>query len=251
MVLAVTNQKGGVGKTTTAINLAAALARHGLSTLLIDLDPQAHSTISYVDPESVDGSVFEGLVDPGVGFADVIVTTRIPGLDLIPSRISLSKLESKLAGEFDAHYRLRDKLSPVQQNYRFVIIDTPPTLGLLTINALVASTHVLIPIQSSYLAMEGTDDLLDTVQRVRERVNPDLDILGVLITMHDRRTVLGRDVVEQVRSVFGAKVFDTVISRNVRLEESPAYRESIFSHAPESLGAAQYAQLGEEVLQRV
>lgn len=251
LVLAVTNQKGGVGKTTTSVNLAAALAMKGHRTLLIDLDPQAHSSISFLDMEHLEHSIYDVLVDGSVRIREVIHRSPLEKLDVLPSRIGLAKLEIKLAGEFDGHYRLRDRLANVVHEYRFVIIDTPPTLGLLTVNALVASTHVLIPIQSSYLAMEGTDDLLDTVSRVRQRVNPDLEILGVLITMLDRRTLLGRDVVEQVRTVFGDKVFDTVISRNVRLEESPAYKEAIFSHAPESSGARQYARLGEEVLKRV
>lgn len=251
VVIAVANQKGGVGKTTTSVNLAAALAMHGHRTLLVDLDPQAHSSISYADLAEVPLSIYDALVDPAIGIAEIVVPTRVENLDLAPARIALAKLEIKLAGEFDGHYRLRDKLAKVTQSYRFVVIDTPPTLGLLTVNALVAATRVIIPIQSSYLAMEGTDDLLDTIQRVRQRVNPDLDILGVLVTMLDRRTVLGRDVTEQVREVFGEKVFDTVITRNVRLEESPAYKEAIFTHAPSSSGAEQYAKLGEEVLHRV
>lgn len=250
-VVAVANQKGGVGKTTTSVNLAAALAIMGYPTLLVDVDPQAQSSLSFIDLNDLKLSIYDALVEPDVLLADTIVPARLEHLDIAPSRIALAKLEIKLAGEFDGHYRLRDKLAKVTQSYRFVIIDTPPTLGLLTVNALVAATHVLIPIQSTYLAMEGTDDLLDTVQRVRQRVNPELELLGVLLTMLDRRTVLGRDVVEQVRSVFGDKVFDTVISRNVRLEECPAHKEAIFSHAPDSSGAEQYAKLGEEVLERV
>ena len=222
----------------------------GHRVLLADLDPQAHSTLSYIETREGELSIYDALLDPTIEISRVVTNTVVPDLEVAPSRITLAKLEIKLAGEFDGHFRLRDLLVPIRHNYRFIIIDTPPTLGLLTVNALVASTHVLIPIQSSYLAMEGTDDLLDTVQRVRQRVNPALEILGVLITMLDRRTVLGRDVVEQVRSVFGEKVFETIISRSVRLEESPAYRESIFTHAPGSSGALQYARLGEEVLQR-
>ena len=251
MIVAVANQKGGVGKTTTAVNLAAALALKGHNTLLVDLDPQGHSTISFVDPSEFELTIYDALVETTLDLERVICSTRLDHLDVVPARIALAKLEIKLSGEFDGHYRLRDQLATIEHKYRFVVIDTPPTLGLLTVNALVASSHVLIPIQSSYLAMEGTDDLLDTVQRVRQRVNPKLELLGVLITMLDRRTVLGRDVVEQVRQVFGDKVFDTVISRNVRLEESPAYKEAIFTHAPSSTGAMQYAKLGEEVLARV
>jgi chromosome partitioning protein len=250
MILAVTNQKGGVGKTTTAINLAAALARRGHRTLLIDLDPQGHSTLSYLDLDTVDRSIYDVLAEEDIGIADIIRTTADKHLDVAPARISLAKLEGKLLGEFDGHYRLRDALAPVASEYEFTIIDTPPTLGLLTVSALVLATHLLVPIQSSYLSLEGTDDLLETVDRIRQYVNPKLELLGVLITLHDHRTILGRDVVAQVRDVFGDKVFDTMISRSVRLEESPAYKESIFSHAPGSSGARQYAKLGEEVMQR-
>ncbi len=250
MILAVTNQKGGVGKTTTSINLAAALARKGQRTLLIDLDPQGHSTLSFLDLESVEKSIYDVLVEPDIDMADIIRPAADENLFVAPARISLAKLEGKLLGEFDGHYRLRDAVAPVASDYDFVVIDTPPTLGLLTVSALVLATHLLVPIQSSYLSLEGTDDLLETVERIRQYVNPKLDLLGVLITLHDHRTILGRDVVAQVRKVFGGKVFDTMISKSVRLEESPAYKESIFSHAPNSSGARQYAKLGEEVMQR-
>lgn len=250
MILAVANQKGGVGKTTTTINLSAALARKGHRTLLVDLDPQAHSTLSYVDLEAVTRSMYEVLMDPAVPLQQVVLPTGVENLEVAPARISLAKIEAKLISEFDGHYRLRDKLQPAAGEYPFVVIDTPPTLGLLTVSALVAASHLLIPIQSSYLAMEGTDDLLETVERIKRRVNPDLELLGVLITIHDRRTILGRDVVRKVRQVFGDKVFRTIVSKCVRLEESPAYKESIFTHAPRSTGAQQYARLGEEVLQR-
>jgi chromosome partitioning protein len=250
MILAVTNQKGGVGKTTTSINLAAALARKGHKTLLVDLDPQGHSTLSFLDPAEVDRSIYDVLVEPDADLTGIVRGTDDPNLHIAPARISLAKLEGKLLGEFDGHYRLRDKIQPLASEYEFIVIDTPPTLGLLTVSALVVATHLLVPIQSSYLSLEGTDDLLETVERIRAYVNPGLELLGVLITLHDHRTILGRDVVEQVRSVFGDKVFETMITRSVRLEESPAYKESIFSHAPESSGAKQYAQLGEEVMQR-
>ncbi len=250
MILAIANQKGGVGKTTTAINLSAALAMRGHKTLLIDLDPQANSTMSYVDMGSVSRSLFDALTEPTCPVNDIVVQTPVPGLSIIPSRIGLAKLEAKLVGEMDAHFRLKDRLDPLAAAYDIVVIDCPPALGLLTVNALVAATHLLIPIQSSYFALEGTDDLLETVEKVRSRANPGLQIMGVLITMHDRRTSIARDIRIQIQRVFGSKVFNTVITKSVRLEESPAYKESIFTFAPESSGATEYYTLSEEVMDR-
>ncbi|MCI0443120.1 ParA family protein, partial [bacterium] len=242
--------KGGVGKTTTAINLASSLALQGNKTLLIDMDPQANSTLSFVDPDSIRMSVYDVLVDNTIAFEECLIKTPVTNLDLLPARISLAKLEGKLLGEFDGHFRFKDRIAPLAGNYPYVIIDTPPTLGLITVSALVASTHLLIPIQSSYFALEGTDDLLETFKRVKSRPNPNLQLLGILITLHDRRTTLSNDIVQQIRQVFGDKVFETIISKSVRLEESPAYKESIFTYAPRSSGAAEYEQLCREVIRR-
>lgn len=251
MVIAIANQKGGVGKTTTAINLSAALACAGKRVLLVDLDPQANSSLTFLAHDEFDLTVYEFLTDTRTSSADVIRPTRLPGLDILPSRISLAKFESKLIGEFDAPFRLKDKMDGIGETYEYVVIDTPPTLGLITVNALVASDYLIVPIQPSYFALEGTDDLLDTVEKVRSRPNPNLKVLGVLITLLDKRTTLAKDIHEQIKGVFGEKVFDTVISKSVRLEESPAYKESIFTFAPTSSGAIEYAKLCEEVMSRV
>lgn len=251
MVIAIANQKGGVGKTTTAINLSAAIAKSGKKVLLIDLDPQGNSSLSFLDNKVIDQSIYDLLTDSNASPENIIKPTSIAGLDVMPSRINLAKFESKLIGEFDAPFRLKDRIDGLTKSYDYILIDTPPTLGLITVNALVASDYVLVPIQPSYFALEGTDDLLETVEKIKARPNPRLQVLGVVITLLDKRTTLARDIQEQIRTVFGDKVFSTVISKSVRLEESPAYKETIFTFAPTSSGATEYSNLCDEVMSRV
>ena len=251
IVIAVCNQKGGVGKTTTAINLAAALAQRNRRVLLLDTDPQANCTISYLNPADIQESLFDVLSDHRTPLESLVRPTSTPNLSMVPSRISLAKLEQVLVGQFDAPFRLKDALAPIRSNFDCIVIDTPPALGILTVNALVAATHLLVPIQAAYFSLEGTDDLLETLERIRARPNPDLQLLGVVVTMYDPRTNLARDSFNQIKAVFGDKVMKTQISRSVRMEESPAYKESILTFAPKSSGAQDFLKLSREVLERV
>src|SRR5579862_6858751 len=250
-ILTVANQKGGVGKTTTAINLAAAIAQRHKKTLLIDLDPQANATIAFFDSADVQISMFDVLGDHRAEMAAAIRPTKDPMLFVAPAKLALAKLEQQLAGQFDAPFKLKDAITPALKDYDYVVIDTPPALGILTVNAMVSSTHLIVPIQAAYFAIEGTDDLLETYERIRARPNPALKVLGVVITLFDKRTNISRDTHEQIRSVFGPVLFKTRIGKNVRLEESPAYKETILTFAPKSPGAQEYRKLALEVIQRV
>lgn len=250
-IIAIANQKGGVGKTTTAINLAAGVAQRGKRTLLIDTDPQANCTISFLNPSDIQESLYDVLSDHRVPLEAIVRGTTTANLCVVPARISLAKLEQVLIGQFDAPFRLKDALVSVRESFDYIVIDTPPALGILTVNALVSATHLVIPIQATYFALEGTDDLLETFERIRARPNPDLQLLGVLVTMYDPRTNMARDSFQQIKAVFGDKLFKTQISRSVRLEESPAYKESVLTFAPKSPGATDFLKLSREVLERV
>ncbi len=250
MIIVIANQKGGVGKTTTAINLAAGLAANKKKVLLIDLDPQSNSSLSFLEPERMNGGSYELFADASKPIEELVYQTGVENLWLIPARINLAKLEAKLIGDFDAAFKLRDRIDKLRGNFDIILIDTPPTLGILTVNAMVAANHVIIPIQSSYFALEGTDDLLETIEKIRSRPNPDLNLMGVVVTLFDRRTTISKDVEAHIRNVFGKKAFKTVISRSVRLEESPAHKKAIFDYAPRSSGATEYQSLSKEVLKR-
>ncbi len=250
MIITIANQKGGVGKTTTSVNLAAGLALKGKRTLLVDSDPQCNATSVFFEPEQAEDTIFPLLTEKDFPAESVIKETKLQNLFAIPSTIHLAKVERILAGEMDAPLKLRKALSPVKKAFDFVIIDTPPSLGLLTVNALVASDRVIIPITPSPWALEGVQDFLDTFKGVKETFNENLSILGVIITMFDPRTVLARDAASEIKAMFGDLVFKEVVHRNIRLEESPAYQSDIFSFSPDSSGAKSYMKITEEVLER-
>jgi len=247
-VYAVANQKGGVGKTTTVVNLGAYLANAGKRVLLVDTDPQANATSSLgVDKNALTRSIYDVLIvsEP---LSPLITLTARQGLDLLPSSPALAGAEVEMVELNERETRLRGALETVRGRYDFVLIDTPPSLGMLTINALVAADGVLIPIQCEYLPLEGLTQLLRTIELVRENLNPDLVIRGLVMTMYDSRTVLARQVVEEVRQHFPALVFRAIIPRSVKLSEAPSYGEPIISYAPDSSGGQAYAALCQEIL---
>ena len=249
-ITACTNQKGGVGKTTTVINLAAFLALSGTRTLVIDLDPQGNATSGLgVDRRSVSGSAYEALVDRAP-ISELLVETSVAGLDLLPSTPSLSGAEVELVGVAGRERRLTASLAALNGRYNRVLIDCPPSLGLLTVNALTAADGVLIPIQTEYYALEGLSQLVNTIRRVREGLNPRLEIEGVVLTMYDARTNLSAQVASEVRRHMNGSVYDTIVPRSVRLSEAPSHGLPIALYDPGSRGANAYRDLAGEVVAR-
>ena len=248
-VIALCNQKGGVGKTTSTINLGAALAETGRRVLLVDFDPQGALSVGLgVNPNELDLTVYNLLMQRDVTIDEVLLKTAVPGLDLLPGNIDLSAAEVQLVSEVAREQTLARALTPILGDYDIVLIDCQPSLGLLTVNALAASDGVIVPLECEYFALRGVALLMDTIYRVQERINPRLEVEGILATMYDSRTLHGREVLARVVDAFGEKVFHTVIARTVRFPETTVAGEPITTYASSSPGAAAYRQLAREVL---
>ena len=249
-VIAVLNQKGGVGKSTTSINLAAALGAMNKQVLLVDLDPQCNSSSGLgIDKGLVESCIYNVLLDD-VPLQDVIIPDVCEGLDVAPATINLAGAEVELVSEMARENRLKDAVGQMRGKYDYIFIDCPPSLGLLTVNALVAADKLLIPIQCEFYALEGVTKLLDSMKRVKTRLNPSLEISGVLLTMYDNRTTLSKQVVDEVKSYFGRTVFNTLIPRTVKLSEAPSYGMPITEYDPRGKGAISYIELAKEVISR-
>ena len=248
-VYAIANQKGGVGKTTTAVNLSACIAEAGYASLLIDMDPQSNATLGLGIDKHITPTVYDALLDD-LPLADTVVASQIPNLSVIPAGPDLAGANVELPRTAGSETRLREALAPIRDRYAFILLDCPPSLGPLTVNALVAADRVIVPVQSEYFALEGLAGLLDTLSLVQRELNPRLTVAGMLLTMHDNRTRLAQDVESEVRQHFPQLVFQTVIPRNVRVGEAPSFGKPVIHYDPHCAGADAYFELAKEVAAR-
>lgn len=248
-IIAVLNQKGGVGKTTSTINIGAYLAKRGKKVLLVDLDPQGNATSGVgIDKQTLDSTVYDTLFGNAKS-EQIIKDTAVAGLHILPANAQLAAAEVDLAGELQREYKLRNAIAHLE--YDYILIDCPPSLGLLSINAMSAANYILVPVQAEYYALEGLGQLLDVMQRVRQGLNPQLELLGIVVTMHDSRTSLSDQVVDELKTHFKDKLMKTIVPRNVRLAEAPSFGKSIMEHDKWSKGARSYKSLAKEVEDRV
>lgn len=249
-IISIINQKGGVGKSTTAVNLAAALGNHGKNVLIVDFDPQGNTTSGFgIEKEELEQCVYDALLND-VPAEELLIETNSKNVSVIPATIQLAGAEIELVSAMARETRLKELLEPIEQNYDFILIDCPPSLGLLTINALTAADSVLIPIQCEYYALEGVTKLLESMRMVKSRINKGLDVYGVLLTMYDSRTSLANQVVDEVKGYFGEKVFETLIPRTVKISEAPSFGMPVIDYAPQNKGAQAYMELANEVIDR-
>jgi len=249
-VIAIANQKGGVGKTTTAVNLSACLGKAGKKTLIIDIDPQGNTTSGLgIDPKTLDLSIYDCLIN-NTKMKDVILKTEFEGLWIIPSNINLAGAELELVMQDKREFLLKKAISEIKEYFDYILIDCPPSLGLITLNSFTSADSILIPIQCEYYALEGLSQLTNTIKMIKKALNPTLAIEGILLTMFDARTNLSIQVVDEVKKFFGAKVFGTIIPRNVRLSEAPSFGQPIIEYDKHSRGAECYTELAEEVIER-
>lgn len=250
-VIVVTNQKGGVGKTTTTVNLAAYLAKNGSRVLLVDLDPQGNATSGLgIDKNTIEKSLYDTLVREAP-IQDIRVQTEVKNLHLAPASQILAAAEVELAAQIAREHRLKSAIEKVRHEYDYIIVDSPPSLGVLTVNGLVCADHILIPVQTEFYALEGLSQLLSTVQRVRISLNPRLSLLGVLLTMYNKNTILSRQVEQEIKKHFPNKVFETIVPRNIRLAEAPSYGKPISHYDRFGKGATAYKSLAKEVHQKI